>query len=196
MTLETMQTQESGVSSRHYHPRDQHRVESTVIGSLLGTAVHSLQCSPVFARTAASNDRKTGSYNRFVDPHLVDEIAARHGIVLLLQFGSSVSGPTRPDSDVDLAVLLDDPPSLRQHADLAGDLQTLVTGRDVDVALINHADPLFLKQILGRCALLYGSTRRLHELRMYGFKRYQDHRQFLAMERDYVTRKLRALMAR
>ena len=83
-----------------------------------------------------------------------------------------------------------------EHADLAGDLQTLVTGRDVDVALINHADPLFLKQILMRCALLYGSTQRLHELRMYGFKRYQDHRHYLAMERDYVTRKLRTLLAR
>ncbi len=148
------------------------------------------------ANTCQSDPTKPGGSNRRVDPHLVDEIAARHGMVLLLQFGSSVSGPTRPDSDVDLAVLLEHPPSLRQHAELVGDLQTLVAGRDVDVAVINHADPLFLKQILGRCALLYGPPRRLHELRMYGFKRYQDHRRYLAMERDYVTRKLRALMAR
>ena len=128
-----------------------------------------------------------------MDPQRIDEIAARHGIVLLLRFGSSVSGPTRPDSDVDLAALLEHPPSLRQLSELVGDLQALVTGRDVDVALINHADPLFLKQILNRCALLHGSPRRLHELRLYGFKRYQDHRRYLAMERDYVTRKLRAM---
>ena len=129
-------------------------------------------------------------------PHRFDAFAARHGIVLLLQFGSTVSGTTRPDSDLDLAVLLERSPVLRQHAELIGDLQALMPGRDVDLALINHADPLFLKQILGRCMLLYGPPRRLHELKLYGFKRYQDHRRYLVMERDYVTRKLRALASR
>jgi hypothetical protein len=33
----------------------------------------------------------------------------------------------------------------------------------------------------------------LQELKIYAFKRYQDHRRFLAMERDYVARKLQAL---
>jgi hypothetical protein len=31
------------------------------------------------------------------------------------------------------------------------------------------------------------------ELRMYAFRRYQDHRRFLALEREYVARRLRAL---
>jgi len=41
--------------------------------------------------------------------------------------------------------------------------------------------------------LLYGPTRPLHELKIYAFKRYQDHRRFLAMERAYVRDKIRAL---
>jgi hypothetical protein len=40
--------------------------------------------------------------------------------------------------------------------------------------------------------LLHGSPRRLHELKMYAFKRYQDHRRYLAMERDYVARAVRS----
>lgn len=82
--------------------------------------------------------------------------------------------------------------SLYEHADLAADLQSLEPDREVDVALINGADPLFLKQITQQCRLLYGSERLLHELKIYAWKRYQDHRRFLAMERDYVNRKIGA----
>ena len=105
-----------------------------------------------------------------------------------------MSGRTHATSDVDLAVLLERrPASLEAHAELLGDLQALLPGREVDVALINGADPLFLKKITERCRLLYGSPRALHELKIYAFKRYQDHRRFLAMERAYVNGKIRAL---
>ncbi len=54
----------------------------------------------------------------------LEEIACAHGVVLLLQFGSTVSGRQHPRSDVDLAVL------------------------------INRADPFFLKKITEDCRLL------------------------------------------
>jgi predicted nucleotidyltransferase len=115
-------------------------------------------------------------------------IAAKHSIELLLQFGSSVSGHLHPGSDIDLAVLLTRvPASFDAHADLIADLQRLVPGREVDVALVNRADPLFLKRITDQCTLLYGSPQRLQELKIYAFKRYQDHRRYLAMERAYVA---------
>jgi predicted nucleotidyltransferase len=121
-------------------------------------------------------------------PHLADA-ARKHGIVLLLQFGSSVTGRVHPSSDVDLGVLLERmPASLDAQLELTADLQALVSGREVDVALLNHADPLFLKQVLERCRLLSGSPRRLEELKLYAFRRYQDHRRFLDMERRYVER--------
>ena len=61
---------------------------------------------------------------------------------------------------------------------------------EIDLAVINHADPLFLKQVLERCRLLAGSPRRLAELKIYGFKRYQDHRRYLALESEHVRRVL------
>ncbi|MBI3458250.1 MAG: nucleotidyltransferase domain-containing protein [Candidatus Rokubacteria bacterium] len=129
-----------------------------------------------------------------MDATRLDEIARRHGIRLLLGFGSAVSGRLHPRSDLDLAVLLEQPGlSFREFADLQRDLQTLFPGREVDLAVLNHADPLFLKQVTERCTLLHGSPRRLQELKLYAFKRYQDHRRYLALERHYVTRILRAL---
>jgi predicted nucleotidyltransferase len=124
----------------------------------------------------------------------LEKIAHRHGVELILKFGSMVTGRVHPRSDVDLAVLLDRPaPSFEELADLRHELQSLNSDREVDVAIINHADPLFLKKITEGCRLLYGSPRRLAELKIYAFKRYQDHRRYLALEREYVQRTLARL---
>ena len=83
------------------------------------------------------------------------DIAQRHGIVLALRFGSSVTGRVHPNSDVDIAILLNRSAiSLREHADLLQDLQSLFPEGEVDLALINHADPLFLTKITDTCHLL------------------------------------------
>ena len=100
-----------------------------------------------------------------------------------------MTGRTHPQSDVDFAVLMDRPhDSLATQVDLIADLQGLVPGRKVDVAFLDNADPLLLKQVCERCELVYGSRRRLDELKMYAFTRHQDHRPYFEMERAYVER--------
>ena len=129
-----------------------------------------------------------------MNPADVQAIAKSHGLLLLLRFGSSVTGHMHAASDVDFAVLFERAPdSLGQLADLTADLQKLCPDREVDVAVLNHADPLFLKQVTERCELVYGAARRLAEFKLYAFKRYQDHRRYLDMERTYVDRAVGAM---
>lgn len=70
------------------------------------------------------------------------------------------------------------------------ELQGIFLGRKVDLALINTADPLFLKKILESCQLLYGAEGNLHKLKMYAFKRYIDHKRYLKLEEEYIRRQL------
>lgn len=127
-----------------------------------------------------------------MDRRRLDEIAGKHGIKLMVQFGSSVSGKTHQRSDLDLAVLMGrNDLSWREVAEITRELQQLEPGREVDVAFLDRADPLFLKKIMENCRLLYGPARTLYEWKIYAFKRYQDHRKYLALERDYVQRKFR-----
>ena len=119
----------------------------------------------------------------------LEAIAHKHRARLILRFGSTVSGKTHARSDVDIAVLLDHPDlSLRERAELLHDLQSLFTDRDVDLVILNHADPLLLKQVGDRCVCLYGSEREFQRFRLLAFKRYQDHGRYLEMERRYVKR--------
>jgi predicted nucleotidyltransferase len=124
----------------------------------------------------------------------LEETARKHGIRLVLEFGSAVSGRQHPRSDLDIAVLLERPTgSPSEILEITADLQVLFPGQEIDLAVINRADPLFLKQIAEGCRLLYGSPGDLAALRMYAFRRYQDHRRYLALERQYVVRMLARL---
>jgi predicted nucleotidyltransferase len=129
-----------------------------------------------------------------MDRGRLEEVAQRHGVVLLLEFGSIVSGHLHPQSDVDLGVLLERPAfTTAEWSDLQGDLQGLIPDRKVDLAVLDRADPFFLWKVVERCRLLHGSPRRLAELKMYAFRRYQDHRRYLALEKPYVERALARL---
>ena len=121
----------------------------------------------------------------------LDRIARAYGIRLLLQFGSSVTGKVHPRSDVDLGVLLERPAlTPAEHAELLHELQRLFPDHEVDLAILNHADPLFLKKVTESCRLLAGRTADLQRLKLYAFKRYQDHRRYLDLERRYVAKAL------
>ena len=124
-------------------------------------------------------------------------LAESYGIRLLILFGSAVSGREHPNSDVDLGLLLENPNlDLSKQSALRHELQSLFPEREVDVAVINHADPLFLKQITERCRLVYGDPSEFYSLKMYGFRRYQDHSRFLELERRYVKNLLDGILKR
>lgn len=126
-----------------------------------------------------------------MDEQRLAAIAERYGARLVLQFGSSVSGKTHAGSDVDLAVLLEEPDiSTQRYAELVHDLQELVDGVEVDLVILNRADPLLLKQVSDGCGRLYGSEREFQRFRLLAFKRYQDYRPYLELERRYVARAL------
>ncbi|MDH5640864.1 MAG: nucleotidyltransferase domain-containing protein [Nitrospira sp.] len=122
------------------------------------------------------------------------EIARRYGIQLVLQFGSTVAGTSHPMSDVDIAVQFDHPDvPLRVLVEVSEELRKLIPDQKIDLAVLNRADPLFLKQIVERCRLLFGRQQDLAQLRMYAFKCYQDYRRFLALERRFVDDRLAAI---
>ncbi|MBI5855345.1 MAG: nucleotidyltransferase domain-containing protein [Nitrospirae bacterium] len=126
----------------------------------------------------------------------LSRLAQHFGLHLIVQFGSTVAGPTHARSDLDLAVQLTGPDlSLRRVLDIQAALADLFPGQDVDLAILNRADPLFLKKITEQCRLLYGAPQDLALLRLSAFKRYQDFRPYLEIERRFVSRRLASLTA-
>jgi uncharacterized protein len=124
--------------------------------------------------------------SRFADA--LSELARRYGLELVLAFGSAVTGRLHARSDTDVAVLPRRPLSMSEQLDLQAELQRLFPERPLDLALLDRADPLFLKKVLDSAVLLHGSTTRLAELRIHAWRRYVDHERFFALERRYIQR--------
>ena len=126
----------------------------------------------------------------------IGEIAHRFGLRLILQFGSTVKGITHDHSDLDLAVQFDSfPVPLQTILEIQAALQARFSGREVDLAILNQADPLFLKKIVESCRLLFGTHQDFARLRLHAFKAYQDFRPYLDLERRHVAQRLAALAA-
>jgi predicted nucleotidyltransferase len=74
-------------------------------------------------------------------------LAAHPDILVGIVYGSASAGTMRADSDVDVAVLADEPLSLEARLDIIFEL-SLALGREVDVLDLHTAHGLILRQIL------------------------------------------------
>ena len=84
-------------------------------------------------------------------PSLTAHLSAQPDVVVSYLFGSVARGQTTPQSDVDIAVLLDpgldDRTLLERQLALIGALEPY-SDRDLQLVLLNHATPLLAYQVL------------------------------------------------
>ena len=90
----------------------------------------------------------------------VAECVSRHAkIQAAYVFGSVVTGRMRPNSDVDIAVLLDRRARrsrmLTYRLELMADLGAALHRPDVDVVILNEAPPLLAHRVLSRGHLVF-----------------------------------------
>ena len=84
----------------------------------------------------------------------LESIARRHGLKLIVMFGSQVSGHTHPESDLDVAILPTHPLSWDERNVLWGELCELFQ-TEVDLSLLDHAQPLLMAEVTRHGQVLY-----------------------------------------
>jgi len=116
----------------------------------------------------------------------LEPLARRHGLRLIVLFGSQVTGRTHPESDVDVAVWAARPITPGRRDRLWSELTDLFQ-TEIDLALLNHAEPLLMKHVARTGRLLYESRRwAWEEFKGFAFRYYLDTRKF----RDDLARHL------
>ena len=84
----------------------------------------------------------------------LDALRRKFGITFIVAFGSRVKGVTHARSDLDIGILC----ARGFDTGILGELQGTFPGEDVDVALLNRADPLLLKGVSDAAVLLSGKS--------------------------------------
>ncbi len=116
----------------------------------------------------------------------IRKIAKKYGIKLMVAFGSFVTGILHDKSDIDIAVLPRNKFNYKKFFSLAAELSEVFTDREIDMSLINHANPLLLYKICSNPVLLYGNNRILNNLKIYSFNRYVDYHPYFLIEKKFV----------
>lgn len=120
----------------------------------------------------------------------LDRIREQHGIRLIIGFGSRVSGVIHEGSDLDIGVLFE---TGRYSLEIFVELDRLFPDCEIDLANLNHADPLFLNETNKNCQLLSGKLLDFQLFRIYAFRRYQDFKPYLKMEAETNLRQLQSV---
>ncbi|MBF8259576.1 MAG: Nucleotidyltransferase domain protein [Actinobacteria bacterium] len=129
--------------------------------------------------------------DRYLSPETrcsIADIARKRGLSLVVLFGSVAANDARPDSDIDIAVKFGGgDPGLFRILEVQEEISGLFGGRKVDLSVLNRADPLFMKKIAERCEFLFAEPGEESAFLLMAFRRYQDHRKYLDMERDFAA---------
>jgi predicted nucleotidyltransferase len=118
-------------------------------------------------------------------------LARRFGLRLIVQFGSTVTGRARSDSDIDVGVLTTRARSGRTfdwHCRLAVQLESaLAPGRELDLVVLDGADPLLLFLVASHGRPLWAAhPSTWAEFRSYAGRCYDDTEHFRQERRRWL----------
>jgi len=120
-------------------------------------------------------------------------IARRYGLRLIVLFGSQVSGRLHPESDVDVAVWADGSLKFAQRLEMWRELSEAY-GAEVDLAVLDHAEPLLLYHVARNGRLLFENERGLwNEFKGYAYRYYWDTQKFRDALAQYIRRQTQAV---
>lgn len=137
-----------------------------------------------------------------LDTGIAEIMRRQPGVVAAWVFGSEARGQARPDSDLDVGILVRErnPSPLDWYerlASLAAQLEGLVPGRRVDVVLLEPQGPVFCHRVLSEGRLVYDadSTRRV-DFESDTYVRYFDFLPTYELAQRYAGQGVRARLER
>jgi predicted nucleotidyltransferase len=116
-------------------------------------------------------------------------LAQRSSVRALALFGSVVRGTSGEESDIDIAVLLDKQLDVEKRQELWSALSQLFS-RDVDLTVLNHAEPLISFRVACEGKVLFAADDRAWaEWKSYAVRQYWDTEKFREALKSYLSRR-------
>ena len=171
-------------------PRGLRQAQPTDNGSAHGRE----RLSPTERLEDPHNDR-TMTSTQDHDAAALARAAEALGLRLVLRFGSRATEsamPVEPESDLDIAVLAGDRWVSLMEVYTA--LQPAFPGVELDVVLLNEADPLFRHEVLRQSDLLFGDPDVYAEYDAYAYRDFMDSADLREIEDVLSRRKLQRLL--
>ena len=120
-------------------------------------------------------------------------LCQERGISLIVLFGSQVQGSAKEGSDVDLGLVLDAYPiAPEEELTLIRELVLTTENADLDITILNHADPLLGYHVACHGHPLYErESCSFNRFQLRAWKRFIDTAKFRRLQRPFIEAFLR-----
>jgi len=124
---------------------------------------------------------------------LIDKIAQKYSLELLLLFGSQIFGKTNKESDFDIAYSSKKELTGKKEIELNCDLMDVFKSDKIDLTNIKNANPFLNYEIAKKCQMIFGDEKNFSEFKITAFKKYVDHLPLLDL-RDLLIKKRQKIL--
>lgn len=121
----------------------------------------------------------------------INELVQKYGIKLLYVFGSYAKGSNNKNSDIDIAVLVDDNYKPMYKLNMIGDLTSIFKRDDIDLVILNGANPVLRHQVIKYGKIIYEES--LEEKVIFEAKVlsvYMDMEPFRRTQMEFINERL------
>jgi predicted nucleotidyltransferase len=117
-------------------------------------------------------------------------ICIKHGIKMVLLYGSQATENSNAESDVDLGLLLKD--DFYDFEEIIKDLMIVFKENIIDIAILNHGDPVLKFEIISNYKILFCQADEIFlEFYTNTVKQYNDTKKFRILEKVYLENFIR-----
>jgi predicted nucleotidyltransferase len=125
----------------------------------------------------------------FYDKKKLKEFVNKYNISLILIFGSYAKGRARELSDLDIGIKFDKNIDMNLYSSILRELVEIFNREDIDVVVLNYADPLLRFEIITSCKVLYQAYSEAYiDFYLYSVKSYDDVRKLRKLEENYLKK--------
>jgi len=125
----------------------------------------------------------------FYDKKKLKEFVNKYNISLILIFGSYAKGRARELSDLDIGIKFDKNIDMNLYSSILRELVEIFNREDIDVVVLNYADPLLRFEIITSCKVLYQAYSEAYiDFYLYSVKSYDDVKKLRKLEENYLKK--------
>lgn len=128
-----------------------------------------------------------------LEEKLISYVTERPEVEAAILFGSVARGEDRPESDIDIGILLQrvKTENTVTRSELTTDFLRLCHPRGVDVVILNHARPLLKHRVVRDGRVIFcRNTKALAEFTINAIQQYEDTRRLRDLQSMRLRRKL------
>jgi len=127
----------------------------------------------------------------------IEKVGRKYNLKMVLLYGSCATGKKKAGSDLDIAVLGQEPIEMNKLLEIHNDIADIFGDsrqQELDLKSLHDVNPFFRFEVMRHSVLLYGNPVDYYSFKAYAFRDFQDSQSLFNLLRVIIRKRQRYLM--